>query len=150
MSDFHTMGIKRLMLAGALVASGCGSPSPPLPPLLEGATAGGGANFLCAPGFADLGEGTTIETVGYSPEIAARLRRDFPPGSPSGALIAALREQGFSLHRCATDPSIGHARFSQSGGNGITAMDAVADIYWKADDEGRLVRTTGNIAFRGL
>ncbi len=42
------------------------------------------------------------------------------------------------------------ARFDQTGGNGVTSMRATAIIIWKADAEGQIVWTTGDIAYTGL
>jgi hypothetical protein len=139
-----------LALAGACLAlSACGeSVSPPLPPLLQDASAGGGSNFLCEPGSA---LGSTPETASHSPQIVERLRRDFPPGTQAKKLRAVLVQQGFRLHiACSPDGSVSWAEFTQKGGDGITAMAASGMVYWKEDRSGRLVWATGNIGFRGL
>jgi hypothetical protein len=145
------MIFKRLVftLPILLVVVACGSePSPPLPPLLEGASNTGGSNSLCEP---DGGEGSTPETASYSPEIVARLKRDFPVGTPAVKLRDALEKQGFEIRDgCSPDKSVSVAIFRQSGGNGITAMAAFGSVYWKQDKAGRLVWTTGDIAFTGL
>jgi hypothetical protein len=136
-------------LAASIASGGCGAPlSPPLPPLLEGAHSTGGSNSLCEPGGR---HGSTPETASHSPEIALRLRREFPPGTPAARLREALARQGFRLHEpCSPDGSIRWAEFRQSGGNGITAMAAFGIVYWKENDAGRLVWATGDISFIGL
>lgn len=96
------------------------------------------------------GTGTTPDTVSHSPEIVARLRHDFPAGSSAANLISSLRKQGFTLHRCASDRTMGYALFSQQGGSAILSYPASASIYWKADAQGRLIWTTGDIGYRGL
>jgi hypothetical protein len=138
-----------LTLAAGITAGGCGAPlSPPLPPLFEGAHTTGGSNSLCEP---EGRQGSTPETASHSPEIVQRLRRDFPPGTPTARLREALARQGFRLHEpCSPDGSIRWAEFRQSGGNGITAMAAFGTVYWKEDNAGRVVWTTGDIAFTGL
>lgn len=129
--------------------SACGeSLSPPLPPLLKGATSTGGANFLCAQG---QGQGSTPDTVSHSPEMVQRLEREFPVGSQASELRNALSRQGFVIHdACSPDKSISWASFSQTGGNGITVMAAFGKVHWKEDEAGRIVWTTGDTAFRGL
>jgi hypothetical protein len=121
---------------------------PPLPPLLQGASTTGGSNFLCEQG---QGQGSRPETASHSPEIVQRLRRNFPVGSSATKLREALSHQGFSIHlACSPDKSIGWAELRQHGGNGVTAMPAYGTIYWKQNQAGRLVWTTGDIAFTGL
>lgn len=129
--------------------NGCGEPlRPRLPPLLQGASTTGGSNFLCEQG---QGQGSTPETASHSPEIVQRLRQDFPQGTLAARLRAALSRQGFAIHdACSPDRSISWAEFRQRGGNGITRMAAFGTVYWKEDKAGRLVWTTGDIAFTGL
>lgn len=130
------------------VSAACSSPSPPLPPLLQNATTTGGTTDICEPITLERGsEGTTPDTVSHSPEIVARLNRDFPPGSRSDNLRTALLGMGFKMIPC---PGSLAARFDQKGGNGITTMRATAIIIWRADSEGRILWTTGDIAYTGL
>ena len=131
------------------VLGACGDAvSPPLPPLLQGASTTGGSNFLCEQG---RGPGSSPETASHSPEIVQRLRRDFPVGSSATRLREVLSGQGFSIHdACSHDKSVSWAEFRQNGGNGITAMPAFGTVYWKQDQAGRLVWTTGDIAFTGI
>jgi hypothetical protein len=141
--------LRLLTIFGLLyVSSACSSPSPPLPPLLQNATTTGGVIDLCEPKtFKPGSEGTTPDTVSHSPEIVARLNRDFPAGSSSDYLKTALLQMGFSMIPC---PGSLAARFDQTGGNGITSMRASAVIIWKADAEGRILWTTGDIGYTGL
>ena len=134
-------------IASCFALSACGDPvSPPLPPLLLGASSTGGSNSLC-----EQGRGSTPETASHSPEIVQRLRRDFPVGSSAPKLREALSRQGFLIHDgCSPDKSVSLAVFRQSGGNGVTTMPAFGTVYWKQDQAGRLVWTTGDIAFTGL
>ena len=94
--------------------------------------------------------GETPETVAQSPEIVARLRKSFPTGSPASALESALVSQGFTLDEACRSPNVKRATFSQTGGNGITAMSAFASVTWKTNATDQIVWTTGNIVFRGL
>jgi hypothetical protein len=144
------MSAKCRFLAFTLLATGC-APSPPLPPLLRDAHTTGGSNFLCDQEMVMRGGGgTTPDTVSHSPEIVARLRHDFPAGSSAASLSSSLRQQGFTLHRCEADRTIGYALFSQQGGYAILSYHASASIYWKADAHARLIWTTGDIGYRGL
>lgn len=102
---------------------------------------------LCEDGALPRGsEGTTPETASHSPEIVARLNRDFPKGSSSDNLKAALLKMGFKSIQC---PGNLAARFDQKGGNGITAMRASAIVIWKADSSGRIIWATGDIGYTG-
>jgi hypothetical protein len=135
-------------LATALGLCACSKPSPPLPPLLEGATTTGGTTELCGQG---RGQGSTPETASHSPEIVQRLRHDFPAGTSASRLRTALERQGFSIHdACSPDKMVSWAEFRERGGNGITAMAAYGTVYWREDAAGRIVWTTGDIAFAGL
>jgi hypothetical protein len=147
--QFTPMRHRRFLVVVGLLAAGC-SPSPQLPPLLQDASTTGGSNFLCHPADTRGGQGTTPGTVSHSPQIVARLHRDFPVGSPSDKLVSTLRQQGFTLHRCEVDNAIGYALFSQKEGFAIMSYPASASIYWKADTQGRLIWTTGDIGYRGL
>jgi hypothetical protein len=144
------IGPRALAILSLLLApSACGeAPTPPLPPLLEDATTTGGSIALCE---ADGGVGSTPDTASHSPEIVARLKRAFPPGSAAADLRRSLRRQGFALHdRCSRDGSVSWAEFRQRGGDGVTSMAALGTVFWREDPAGRLVWTTGDIAFRGL
>jgi hypothetical protein len=138
-----------LAAAVVLFVAGCGDPvSPPLPPLLQGATSGGGGNYLC--NGDPTGRRHGPEETAHSPEIVARLQKAFPTGSSTAKLIESLKEQGFAFHGPCSSDNVAYASFSQAGGNGITAMAASAEVYWKDDGKGHLVWTTGNISFLGL
>ena len=136
-----------ILLAGVLMLQGCGG-GQSLPPLLRDATAGGGTNLLCDP-LASGGAGSTPETAPRSPEIQARLDRDFPPGSPEAALIAELKNQGFEIRRCQTDAAIGIAEFYRKGDGAASATLAAGRIMWRKDPKGQLEWTNGNIAYTG-
>jgi hypothetical protein len=92
--------------------------------------------------------GKTPETA-HSPEIVAKLRKQFPAGSSAAALESALLTQGFKMEIC-NMPNVKRATFSQTGGNGITSMSAFANVTWKTNASGQIVWTTGNISFLGL
>jgi hypothetical protein len=144
--------VKKLLTIAVVVTSvaACSwsSPSPPLPPLIQNARTTGGTNALCDPGVFEPGsEGTTPDTVSHSPEIVSRLKRDYPPGSLSEDLEHALIQMGFKMIPCRGALA---ARFDQKGGNGITSMPATAVIIWKADEQGRILWTAGDIAYTGL
>jgi len=128
----------------ALLASGCSEkPSPPLPPLLQNASPGGGTENLCK----GTGPGSSPQTAAQSPEIVDRLRTAFPAGSPAVRLRTELARQGFHIDApCSSDASIHSAAFRQVGGLG----SAFGLIVWKEDGEGRLVWTSGNIQYRDL
>ncbi|WP_375394990.1 hypothetical protein [uncultured Sphingomonas sp.] len=119
------------------------APTPPLPPLLIGATARGGRFYGC--------EATErIQSYPQSPEIADRLKSLAPIGSSSIELQAALRAQGFSGGiPCTNAPHILHTDFRQERGGGLTYA-AAATIWWAVDDDGRIVWTNGQIFYSGL
>jgi hypothetical protein len=134
-------------LSAALALIACERPAPPLPPLLQGATTTGGTFDPCGRGGSP---GSTPETAAHSPEIVERLRRDFPAGTSAARLRDSLSRQGFTIRDCPLDRSVAWAEFRQHGGNGITAMAAMGTVFWKQDRAGRLVWTTGDIAFSGV
>lgn len=138
-----------IVLVSCFGLGACGEPvRPPLPPLLQGASSTGGSNSLCELG---QGKGFTPETASHSPEIVLRLRRDFPVGSQAKHLREALSRQGFLIHdACSPDKSVSWAGFRQNGGNGVTTMAAFGSVYWKSDEAGRIVWTTGDIGYTGL
>jgi hypothetical protein len=140
----------RLFFIGMLLVAGCEAPSPPLPPLLVGASSTGGPNYLSEP-YAPPPDtrGATTETAAHSPEIVARLGREYPQGTAADKLRSSLLHQGFEIQRCPWNPSLYFARFDQTGGNGITSMAASAIVIWKIDDAARIVWATGDIGFRG-
>lgn len=148
MGDYSPEMFRAFAILGLVgMATACFSPSPPLPPLLQNATTTGGTTDLCEPVSLPRGSaGTTPETVSHSPEIVARLNRDYPPGSSSDRLQTALIKMGFRMISCQGSHA---ARFDQTGGNGITSMRASALIIWRADTEGRIVWTTGDIGYTG-
>lgn len=146
----HRMSAKHRFMAFTFLATGC-APSPTLPPLLRDAHTTGGSNFLCDVDMVRRGTvGTTPDTVSHSPEIVGRLGHDFPAGSSAASLSSYLRQQGFTLHRCVSDRTIGYALFSQEAGSAILSYPASASIFWKADGRGRLIWTTGDIGYHGL
>ena len=135
--------------AAYLVLSGCGQPTEKLPPLLLDATTTGGSNFLCEGGDE---QGSVPETASHSPQIVARLRTAFPPGSLASKLRTSLTRQGFIIHdACSADKSVSWADFQQRGFNGTaTYQAAFGTVYWKQDKVGRLTWATGDIAYTGL
>jgi len=88
--------------------------------------------------------------IAISPELDARLKQQFPPGTSEQALVNALMSQGFKrVGSCHTDASIQQASFSKPG-TGILPYDIGADVYWKHDDRGRIVWTKGLVQYSGL
>ena len=139
------------VFASCLLASCIEPLTPALPPLLEGATSGSGADFLCNPFPSNMPSkliGGTPENVSQSPEIVARLRAAFPPGTSAASLQGALLNQGFKMDTC-PKPNLKRATFNQTGGGGIL-YQAFANVTWKTDASGQIEWATGNISFRGL
>jgi hypothetical protein len=118
-------------------------PQPPLPPLLQDATATGG-------GGSDCDEPENVRTQPQSPQIATRLLKVAPPGSPAIRLEHLLKQQGFTDEKsCATMPSLHNVMFMQEPGGGLSDA-ALAVIWWKVDPPGRIQWTSGNIEYSGL
>jgi hypothetical protein len=123
-----------------LLLASCGGQSS-LPPLIRGATSGGGTDTLCE----QAGPGSTPETAAHSPEIAERLAQAFPRGSPVAGLRQSLVRQGFELQGpCSPDGSVSWAQFRRNGN------EVVANIYWREAADGRIMWTTGNVYFTFL
>jgi hypothetical protein len=119
---------------------------PPLPPLLRGATAGGGWWGAC-PLPKELSGTTVNSTLALSPELNQRLQQEFPPGSREDALVSSLVRQQFQIQSpCRDDNSIRVARFQQHGG----LYPMTADVYWKTDQDNNVIWTKGFIQFTGL
>ena len=147
------MRLRTLLTLFSISLTSCGEPlDPPLPPLLQGASSTGGSNFLCEPDLVSEGvEGTTPDTVSHSTEIVGRLNSAFPRGSLAKLLRQSLADQGFEIHdACSPDGSVSFPIFRQRGGNGITSYPAFGTVFWREDELGRLVWSTGDIAFTGL
>ncbi len=135
------------IVGAALLIAACSEQSPPLPPLLQDATTTGGITDLCEDNDAEPSEPVTnASTVSHSPEIVERLERDFPRGSNSEDLKAALLEMGFKMLPC---PGAFAARFDQADGDESNSKQITSTIVWKADPDGRIVWTTGDIAYTG-
>lgn len=137
------------ILATCLILSGCASTSSKLPPLLRDATTTGGSNFLCEGGHE---QGSVPETASHSPEIVARLQANHPIGSRASELRASLLRQGFTIHDgCSADKSVSWAEFRQQlSGSAGPYTSAFGTVYWKKNAAGRLMWTTGDIAYTGL
>ncbi len=134
--------------AGAVVTA-CTPLSPPTPPLLRDATAGGGwSSGGCPPHLGD--EAMAAGPEARSPEVEDRLSHQFPPGTPATALVASLVDQGFRPEApCDNDPSIRRALFDQRGGTFLGPAPAWARVAWKVDDQGRVVWTKADVAYTG-
>ena len=135
-------------VASLVVCAGCATLTPATPPLLRGVTAGHGswASGGCPPTRFDppLPEAS-------SPELAERLRSQFPPGTPSQVLVEDLRGQGFvATSPCENDKSIHRMIFSQEGGSILPPFPVSAAVAWKEDAAGRIVWTKGQVEFTGL
>lgn len=122
---------------------------PPTPPILEGATAGGGRDSGGCPPQPDAVSMTKLDEAA-SPEVRNRLAHQFPPGTPERVLETTLAKQGFiTAKACESDPSIHRATFSQRGGGFWGPYPAFAWVAWKVDAEGKVVWTKANVAYTG-
>jgi hypothetical protein len=120
---------------------------PPTPPLLDNAHAGD--QFVCPPRSAADEIIARPPQMG-SPEVEARLARQFPAGTDEKRLITMLRAQGFApTQECDNDPTIHGATFQQGGGGFWGPYPVYADIAWKVDDAGKIVWTKANVAYTG-
>ena len=134
-------------MGAAFLIAACSEQSPPLPPLLQDATTTGGITDLCEDNDAGPVEPVTnATTVSHSPEVVERLERDFPRGSKSEDLKAALLQMGFEMQPCSGAFA---ARFDQAGGDETSSTQVTSTIVWKANPDGRIVWTTGDIAYTG-
>jgi hypothetical protein len=127
-------------LAGIVIA-GCVAPGKPLPALLDGATAHGGWVSAC-PAQTEAERQIIVAAGGIagSTELEQRLRNRFPGGSSNDDVVAALQAQGFQLDKpCASDETIQRASFEKKG------VDVSATIYWKLDEQSRMVWIKGII-----
>jgi hypothetical protein len=85
-----------------------------------------------------------------SPLFNSRLVRDFPPGSSEGVLISSMTAQGFvPSGKCRSDASIHIASF-HANGRGFLGYATDAQVYWRADQNGRVIWTKGFVAYTGL
>jgi len=139
-----------LVLVGAVLALFVafaiyvGEPKPPLPPLLEGATAGGGWGGTCPDPETDAL--WRNQPLALSPELDQRLRDAFPAGSSERDLLQTLAAQGFELHPpCESDPTVRFATFRQEGG----LYPLGANVVWQVDSTQTLVWTRGFVWFTG-
>ena len=112
-----------------------------LPPLVQGASSGGGIGYDCRQGL----EPASQPGLAQSPEIVERLRQQFPPGSPSDALRSSLLRQGFSMEGpCSPDRTISWAQFRRNGN------EVVANVYWREGPDRRLVWSFGEVYYTFL
>lgn len=147
-AGWRRLGVAALVLVAGLLLALFWPPWPPvLPPLLRGATAGGGWLGAC-PATPDEARERARSPLAISPELDARLRQRFPPGSDEDRLVAELRHEGFGEPSVCQDASVRFARFQQRGG-GMLWFPMWAAAYWKVDDAGRIVWTRGFVAFTG-
>jgi hypothetical protein len=138
------------MLAIALMASGCATPSEPekpLPPLLVDATTGSGWASACPARNAEEREEIAAWGLAVSPEVTARLASQFPPGSSEAALVKSLAHDAFGAPvACPTDTSIKSASFVHEH-EGDSNLTLKATVFWKADDRARIVWTKGFVVY---
>ncbi len=151
---FHSLCIVFIVTVACLFLVGCNESdqqTTTLPPLLQKTKAGGGWDSACPP--RNEKERKMIEMVGrlaVSPEVEQRLRDEFPPGSSDDRLVAVLTAQGFKLiEPCETDQTIQRASFFQKG-TGIIPYDVNATVYWKIDNQRRVIWTKGFLSYSGL
>jgi len=120
---------------------------PPTPPLLKGTTGTGGwSTGGCPPD----GSFPTAGQEARSPELEARLKEQFPAGTPAIDLSRALLAQGFSpIENCPNDASISRVTFRQTGGGLFGPYPAFSLVAWKSDASGKVVWTKGTVAYTG-
>jgi hypothetical protein len=138
------------MLAIALMATGCATPSEPvkpLPPLLVHATPRGGWASACPARNDEEREEITAWGLAVSPEVTARLASQFPPGSSEAELVKSLAHDAFAAPvACATDASIKSASFVREH-EGDSDLTLKATVFWKADDRAQIVWTKGFVVY---
>ena len=120
---------------------------PPTPALLANAQAGD--QLICPPHNPEEAILARPPQSG-SPQVEARLARQFPAGVDEGRLVATLRAQGFRLvQECDNDPTIHDATFAQEGGGFWGPYPVYADIAWKVDQADKIVWTKADVAYTG-
>ena len=132
--------IRLMATAASICVSGC---QRSLPPLLQGASSKGGIGYGCA----ELNDPASPPGPQFtqSPEMVERLRKEFPPGSPSKRIEASLQRQGFTLNgACSSDRTVHSAQFR---GN---RNEVVANVYWRQTPDGRVIWTFGDVAYTFL
>jgi hypothetical protein len=141
--------VRRIILIVLMVGSSClGACQKSLPPLVRGATSGGGGvGYDCQFGSAPASN----PKYAQSPEMVERLRHSFPPGSPSDQLRLSLAQQGFTLEGpCpevpgqAVDPRVRWAQFRRN------RNEVVANVYWREGPDGRIIWTFGEVFYTFL
>lgn len=140
------------LLLMTLAATGCAQPTASKPRLLQDVTAGSGYASACPPDSAT--DKKTLEIwkgqLAISPEFDQRLRNEFPPGTDSNTLINSLTAQGFVLAGvCKNEPTIQIATFYQKG-QGFLPYDTFAQVFWKTNEQGRIIWTKGLVSYSGL
>ena len=136
-------------LLATLLAASCSSDNANVPPLLKGATAGGGNGNLC-----ELASNPNATGYALSPELNARLSRQFPIGSLASNLQAELEQQGFEIAPSPCHGSLGTMRGTVSIPDAIRLdsfpyqMDA--EVYWSVDPRGRITWTAGKVSYTGI
>lgn len=115
-----------------------------LPPLVKGASDTGGTGYDCATEPAP----TSNPELDRSPEMIERLRKSFPPGSPSSRLRASLVRQGFTLEGACPrgyprppNPNVSWAQYRRNGN------EVVANVYWRETPDGRLIWTFADVGY---
>ena len=117
-------------------------PLPPLPPLLQQISFRGGSIEDC-PTDEDDSPLHFRFSLSISPELEQRLASQFPPGTGEDRLIAVLSEQGFKISTpCGPNNAVRYGEFEQKGGGELNPA-IVARVYWKIDDQHRIVWTKG-------
>lgn len=88
--------------------------------------------------------------LALSPEFDQRLRDKFPSGTDENRLVEALTAQRFKLSgSCQDDPTIRIASYRDEGVLFLRFATA-ADVYWKADDQARIIWIKGFVSYTGL
>jgi hypothetical protein len=138
-----------VIVLGAMFA-GWPGPTPPLPPLLQNVTAGGGWWGACPPETPEAAVAREGRPLALSPELNQRLGQSFPPGTSDTRLVDTLRAQGFEiLSPCKADAFIHVAAFTQHGG-GVLSYPMTANIYWKVDERGNILWAKGFVRYIAL
>jgi hypothetical protein len=137
-----------LAVAIALLAACEGSIplDPPTPAFLEDPGSNNGV-------FWEAGcpsRGTALEA--QSPNLVARLTRQFPPGSQARRLEEMLLANGFRVRErhCPDGPGVRLAEFNQRGGSLSGPAPTFAQIAWQQDSGGRLLWIKAFVQYRSL
>ena len=122
-----------------------------LPPLLRHLEAHGGWGDAC-PVPPKLKVEVAREGLADAPELDRRLKAEFPPGTAEIELVTNLQKIGFRpTGSCKDDGTIHIARYDQPPQPDVFLFFTMtATIYWKIDENDKVVWSKGFVVYNAL